>query len=44
MASKTWKIIVPDIYVNRLQKPAVLYNYKVVNIVPNLLGWISFII
>ena len=44
MASKTWRIIVSNIYVNGLQKPAVLYDYKAVNVAPNLLGWIPLII
>jgi hypothetical protein len=44
VASRTWRIIVPNIYINRLQEPAVLYNYKAINITLNSLDWIPFII
>jgi hypothetical protein len=37
-------IIILYIYINRLQEPIVLYNYKAINAVPNLLGQIPLII
>ena len=36
--------MVSDIYINGLQEPAVFYNYKVINIILNLLDWIPFTI
>jgi hypothetical protein len=44
MASRAWKIVVPDICVNRPQEPAVFYNYKAINTVLNLLSRIPLII
>ena len=38
MASKTWKIIIFNMYINRPQKLTVLYNYKIINTALNLLG------
>ena len=44
MVSRAWGIVVPNIYINGPQKPAVLYNYEAVNVVLNSLGWIPLII
>jgi len=44
MASWAKRIIIPNMRVNGLQEPIVLYNYKAINAVPNLLGQIPLII
>ena len=37
-------MIIPNIYINGLQKPTVPYNYKAINVTLNSLGQIPFII
>ena len=44
VAFKAWGIVIFNTCVNRPQEPVVLYDYKAVNITPNLLGWIPLII